>query len=244
MLGENNMGIYYLYVKQHINTGLKYLGYTQKSNPIEYKGSGKYWLLHLKVHGATYSTEILKECNNKEEIKVWGTHFSELWDVVKSNEWANLKPETGDGGQAKGSGLGRTLSEAHRSSLKAAKIKMTEETKQKMILSGKTSYEKTFALLSVEQRQEKYKNGLGKLTTEQRREIGRKTENKGGEKWSKASSGKVTVTDKNGISKRIPQQLFLEMKSDMLLKNTPMSEWEFVQVSSTESKKRKQTNGN
>lgn len=126
---------------------------------------------------------------------------------------------------------------------KDAVTKRTTETKQKMVESGKRSYEKTFKLLTKEQRQEKYKNSLGKLTTEQRREIGKKTENKGGEVWSKASSGKVTVTDKLGNSKRVPQDLFNQMKNDMIVNNIPMIDWEFVQVSSLESKRRR-NNGN
>lgn len=28
-------------------------------------------------------------------------YYSELWNVVRSNEWANLKPESGDGGLTK-----------------------------------------------------------------------------------------------------------------------------------------------
>lgn len=120
----------------------------------------------------------------------------------------------------------------------------TEETNLKMIESGKRSYEKTFALLTKEQRQEKYKNSLGRLTTEQRKEIGRKNENKGGDVWSKASAGQVTVTDKFGKSKRVPQSLFTALKNDMISNNTPVSEWEFVQVSSNEAKRRRNNNGN
>jgi hypothetical protein len=233
------MIIYYLMVKTHTVTGLKYLCQTKKSDPHNYLGSGKYWRLHLKTHGNDIHTEILKECSSKLELREWGIHYSNLWNVTKSNEWANLKDETGDGGQPKGFGLGRKLSDSHVDSLKKAKTTMNEETIQKMVQSGKKSYEKTFALLTTEQRKEKYKNSLGKLTLEQRQEIGRKNENKGGAIWSRASSGQVTVTYKNGISKRIPQQLFNDMKNDMILKNIPMNEWDFVQVSSLESKKRK-----
>jgi len=237
------MTIYYLYVKTHTVTGLKYLGYTGKSDPFKYKGSGQYWLKHLRVHGNDYNTEILKECSDKQEVKYWGTYYSDLWDVVDSNEWANLKPETGYGGkQAKGYWLGKKLSPNHKLALKNAKKNMTLETKQKMVESGKQSYQKTFALLTKEEKLEKYKNSLGKLTTEQRREIGRKKENKGGDVWSKASSGQVTVTDKNGNSKRIPKELFSTMKNAMIAQNKPMIQWEFVQVSSIESKRRR--NGN
>jgi hypothetical protein len=50
-----------------------------------------------KKHGYDYSTEILKECQSKEELKEWGIIYSILWDIVKSDDWANLKLEEGDG---------------------------------------------------------------------------------------------------------------------------------------------------
>lgn len=87
----------YLYVKTHTKTGLKYLGKTSAKDPCKYRGSGKYWLKHLKKYGYDYSTEILKECQSNDEIKYWGLYYSNLWNVVESKEWANLKPETGDG---------------------------------------------------------------------------------------------------------------------------------------------------
>ena len=93
----------YLYKKTHNKTGLQYLGKTVK-NPFTYKGSGKKWLLHINQHGYDVTTEILKECQTKEELRTWGKYYSELWDVVNSRDqngkkvWANLKPEEGDGG--------------------------------------------------------------------------------------------------------------------------------------------------
>ena len=42
--------MFYLYLKTHNKTGLKYLGYT-KNDPMKYKGSGKYWSNHIKIHG-------------------------------------------------------------------------------------------------------------------------------------------------------------------------------------------------
>ena len=38
------------------------------------------------------------ETNNKEEIKEKGLYYSKLWNIVESEEWANLNPERGDGG--------------------------------------------------------------------------------------------------------------------------------------------------
>lgn len=97
------MCIYYLYVKTHNKTGLKYLGYTGKKDPYKYKGSGDYWTKHINKHGYDVTTEILKECSTKQEIKEWGLYYSSLWNVVESRDksgnkmWANLKPENGDG---------------------------------------------------------------------------------------------------------------------------------------------------
>ena len=88
--------VIYLLVKTHNKTGLKYLCQTTR-DPHKYNGSGIYWKRHLKVHGKDHSTEILKECTTKEELKYWGIFYSNLWNVVKSEDWANLKPEEGDG---------------------------------------------------------------------------------------------------------------------------------------------------
>jgi hypothetical protein len=87
----------YLYKKTHNVTGLHYLGKTIK-DPFTYKGSGIYWTRHLEKYGNTVSTLILKECETNEELGYWGLYYSELWDIVESDEWANLMPETGDGG--------------------------------------------------------------------------------------------------------------------------------------------------
>jgi hypothetical protein len=91
------MTIYKLYVKTHTITGLKYLGKTANKTPHTYTGSGKYWKSHLKKHGYDVSTIVIRECQSNEEVREWGTYYSTLWNVVESNEWANLKPETGDG---------------------------------------------------------------------------------------------------------------------------------------------------
>lgn len=91
--------IIYLYKKTHLITGLQYLGQTSAQDPHRYKGSGKYWKLHLKKHGALYKTEILKECQNMSEIKVWGEYYSKMWDIVKNSNWANLTSESGIGGR-------------------------------------------------------------------------------------------------------------------------------------------------
>ena len=88
--------MYYLYVKTHDVTGLKYLGQTQK-NPFEYKGSGKLWKRHLNKYGNKVTTEILFETECFDELKEKGKYFSKLFNVVENKMWANLTEETGNG---------------------------------------------------------------------------------------------------------------------------------------------------
>ena len=89
----------YLYIKTHNKTGLKYLGKTTNKNPYSYQGSGTYWKRHINTHGYDVTTQILLMTESKTEIKETGIFFSKLWNVVESNDWANLKEEAGDGGR-------------------------------------------------------------------------------------------------------------------------------------------------
>lgn len=126
----------YLYVKTHNITGLKYLGKTIKQDPHKYTGSGKYWLRHLQQHGYNYTTEIIRECQSEEELIFWGLHYSNLWNVVESNNWANLKEEAGDGGKLSSESR-KKISEANR------KRKHSIETKIKMSNADRSSYKRT-----------------------------------------------------------------------------------------------------
>jgi hypothetical protein len=87
-----------LYVKTQNKTGLKYLGKTVQEDHDAYMGSGERWLNHLRKHGRDVSTEIVFQSENKEEIRQKGLELSEKWNIVKSDDWANIKPEEGDGG--------------------------------------------------------------------------------------------------------------------------------------------------
>ena len=95
------MNIYqptYLYIKEHSVTGLKYFGKTTK-NPNSYHGSGKYWKSHIKIHGVTFvTTKWVKLFTSYDEITEFATAFSEIFDIVNSNQWANLCPENGING--------------------------------------------------------------------------------------------------------------------------------------------------
>lgn len=92
---------YTLYVKIHNITGKKYLGYTSK-NPYFYNGSGVYWTRHLKKYGYSISTHIILKTSSLQDIKEKGIFFSNLWNIVESPKWANLKEESGIGGSWKG----------------------------------------------------------------------------------------------------------------------------------------------
>jgi len=94
---------FYLLVKTHNITGLKYLCKTSKKNYHTYTGSGLYWKDHLKLHGKNFTTELLRECKSNEEVKEWGQYYSNLWNIVNAKDlsgkkiWANLVPEEGQG---------------------------------------------------------------------------------------------------------------------------------------------------
>jgi hypothetical protein len=96
--GASKGEFYYLYKKTHNKTGLKYLGYTEKDDVFSYRGSGKIWLRHLEKHGDDIVTEILLVTYSHSEIKAAGRYYSELWNIVESKEWANLRIEDGYGG--------------------------------------------------------------------------------------------------------------------------------------------------
>jgi len=91
------MNIYYLYIKTHTKTGLKYLGKTIR-NPYTYNGSGLHWCRHLNKHGTDVETQILKKCYSKKSLKAWGLFYCKLWSIVRSKKWANIRDESGDGG--------------------------------------------------------------------------------------------------------------------------------------------------
>ena len=95
-----SMCIYYLYKKTHKITGLKYLGIT-KQDPYKYKGSGKVWSSHIKLYGYLVDTEILLETSDRVKLSKAGRYYSNLWNIVKDNSWANCIPETcgGPGGK-------------------------------------------------------------------------------------------------------------------------------------------------
>jgi len=86
--------MYYLYLKTHLKTHLKYLGMTTQ-DPFFYQGSGVYWKNHLKKHGRKVFTEILFETENHEEFCKKALEYSHKYKIKDSKEFANLCLEDG-----------------------------------------------------------------------------------------------------------------------------------------------------
>ena len=104
----------YLYIKTHNITGLKYFGKTIH-DPDSYRGSGKYWLAHIKKYGYDVTTEIFGYYTDREECIAAATRFSKDNDIVHAvtecnkKVWANQVIENGiDGGAT-----GRTVYNPH-----------------------------------------------------------------------------------------------------------------------------------
>jgi hypothetical protein len=122
----------YLYIKQHKDTGLKYFGKTVSKDPTKYKGSGKYWMSHLKKYGNNVITLWYQLFTDEESIKEFALNFSKENNIVESKSWANLKPEDGLwGGGVKGIKIA-PHSDEH-------KKKISESVKASNIKSGRIS---------------------------------------------------------------------------------------------------------
>ena len=100
------MHIYYLYVKTHRKTGLKYLGQTRQ-NPFTYPGSGADWVAHLETYGNDVNTEILLQTESKHQRNEAGRYYSEFFRIITAVDnfgnriWANRIIESGGGAGGK-----------------------------------------------------------------------------------------------------------------------------------------------
>lgn len=118
-----------LYLKES-PLGLKYLGKCTSTDPYKYLGSGKIWKMHIKKHNLTSNdikTTILFETEDKEEFKRIGLYYSELWNITESSEFANLRPENGDGGWGHIKGISKSKEWKEKNS---KRIRTIEERKK------------------------------------------------------------------------------------------------------------------
>jgi hypothetical protein len=147
----------FLYIKQHSQTGLLYLGKTVR-DPLTYQGSGTYWKRHIKEHGNKIETLWYCLFLDQEMLTQFATALSSMYNVVfslnenKKKIWANEKPEDGlDGGNMKGVNKGIKRSDEFKlqMSLRNLGKKQSEETKLKRIaaLKGRAFTEEWLAKL-------------------------------------------------------------------------------------------------
>jgi hypothetical protein len=155
---EPNFTPTWLYIKQHNKTKLKYFGKTI-NDPRSYKGSGTRWTHHLNKHGVDIETVWCHLFQDKENLVAFATHFSEMNNICKSNEWANIKPENGlDGG---------TTDEIIQQSLASRKKRSPQQEKQQIEkqLATKLARYGTFDFSTTESIKRSHKTKLSKYGT-------------------------------------------------------------------------------
>jgi len=140
----------YLYLKTHNKTGLKYLGKTI-NDPFKYKGSGKRWLNHIKKHGYDVTTEILFKSTDEERIKEKGIYYSNLWSIIESNEFANLKIEDGNDGYSSSLFLKEKLRND-----KDFRHNYIEKSKQGAMITNQSDNALKYKLIGLNSIREKY----------------------------------------------------------------------------------------
>jgi hypothetical protein len=90
-------------IKEIEQTGMKYLckrkqHATDETDHLKYRGSGVLWRRILRAHPEyTIKTTVLG-LFTKEELAIKGLYYSEIYNIVESDQWANLINEVGDGG--------------------------------------------------------------------------------------------------------------------------------------------------
>lgn len=224
----------YLYVKTHNVTGLKYLGKTEK-DPFKYNGSGKYWVRHLKRHGYDIKTEILLVTESKTELKETGIFFSKLFDIVKSEEWANLTEEKGDGISSEFS------SELQRKRISEGDVKHlfttanTIEHNKKMLSLGIHPSQRPE--LIKETNRKMLENGTHPFKDPKARKNNSKAVSNCQIELSKTGKhnfkNKIPVIDKIGVRSIISKDQYNTQKIGI------EEEWEFVSVASREARNRR-----
>lgn len=136
----------YLYVKQHDITKIMYFGKTTRDDVVSYLGSGIRWTNHIKKHGVEHvkTLWISKPFTDTDDLIEFAQFFSEEFDIVNSDKWANLVMENGVTGGAIRTGAILTESTKQKIREKSLGRVVTEKTRHKMSLAhvGKRQTEK------------------------------------------------------------------------------------------------------
>lgn len=151
----------YLLIKEHIDTGLKYLCKHDAANFSEcenYRGSGTYWKKHLKKHGNKVKTTCLFVTENEKEFREVAKKYSLEFNVIESKEWANLCNEEGQGGNTvvdKKEHGKKTKVALHRSEVRKKHLAhLKEQVKISQPLAAKAAKEKLTGVSKTEQHKE------------------------------------------------------------------------------------------
>jgi hypothetical protein len=148
----------YLLVKEHVDTGLKYLcKHVASSFPEceKYKGSGTYWKRHLKKYGNNIKTTCLFVTEDEKQFREVAKKYSLEYDIINSKEWANLCNEEGQGGNTivdKKTHGEKTKHGLHKPEVREKHLKhLTEHIKVIQPLAAKAAKEKLTGVAKTEQ---------------------------------------------------------------------------------------------
>lgn len=128
----------YIYMTTNLINNKKYIGQKQSNIFLgeEYLGSGTYLLRAIRKYGRnSFSTEIIEECDSKEDLDRREIYWISYYDAVNSNMFYNL--QAGGQGSLKGSLHSEEWKKKTSLSLKGRSFKdlgrvVTNETKQKL----------------------------------------------------------------------------------------------------------------
>jgi hypothetical protein len=151
----------YLLVKEHLDTGMKYLCKRVASSFSaceKYKGSGVYWKKHIKKYGNNVKTTCLFVTEDKDEFRKVAKKYSLEFNVTKSKEWANLCDEQGEGGNTvtdtKEHGK-KTKQALHKPEIREKHLKhLIKHIKSIQPLAAKAAKEKLTGVLKSEKHKE------------------------------------------------------------------------------------------
>jgi hypothetical protein len=201
--------IIYLYIKRHYITGLKYFGFTTKTNPFKYKGSGLYWIRHLNKYGSNFNTIEIWGFDDQELCTEFALKFSIENNIVESDEWANLKVEDAlPGRRIKGfktplsvkSKISKTLTESYKSG-KREKLKLCGELNS---MFGKTHTTEA----KYKQSQKRLNKSWDEIYTSESKNIMLIGSKQRGIKLGQNNKGFVTCIDPKGETARVASDIF------------------------------------
>jgi hypothetical protein len=224
------MTIYYLYIKTHKKTGLKYLGQT-KQDPFKYGGSGEDWTTHLRQYGNKVHTEIVIQTSNWDELTANGRYWSNYYRVVTAVDdfgnkiWANKIPETGGGTGDRLKGIPRS-----ESTRKKIKLSMPDQSGNKNSFYGKKHSDET-----------KKKCGLGNLGKDNKTLEGKKSLSKSlTTRWNDSEQRETQIQYlKNRKGEKRSEEAIESYKKAAKIRNSKITPEQRSEISKKSSETRK-----